>query len=75
MEVKQSNEGIHICQRRFAARVLERFGIDISKAMRILIVPGTKLVKDEHGVKVDDTIYKQMVGSLMYLTVTRPNIL
>ena len=34
-----------------------------------------KLIKDPEGRKVDNTIYKQMVGSLMYLTATRPYIM
>ena len=36
------------------------------------IVPGFKLMKDEHEVKIDNTLYKQIVGSLMYLTATQP---
>lgn len=39
------------------------------------IVPGTKLMKDADGVKLDSTHYKQIVGSLMYLTNTRPDIM
>jgi hypothetical protein len=34
-----------------------------------------KLHKDNGGKKVDDTLYKQIVGSLMYLTATRPDIM
>ncbi|XP_057510772.1 secreted RxLR effector protein 161-like [Actinidia eriantha] len=36
---------------------------------------GLKLTKDHKGQKVDSTIYKQIVGSLMYLTTTRPDIM
>ncbi|KAL6340120.1 hypothetical protein AAG906_038955 [Vitis piasezkii] len=36
---------------------------------------GMKLNKDNGGKKVDDTLYKQIVGSLMYLTTTRPDIM
>lgn len=38
------------------------------------VVPGFKLVKDEGGTGVDATAYKQMVGSLMYMTATRPDL-
>ncbi|XP_058110873.1 secreted RxLR effector protein 161-like [Magnolia sinica] len=36
---------------------------------------GLKLTKDSQGKRVDDTLYKQMVGSLMYLNATRPDIM
>ncbi|CAL8176432.1 unnamed protein product [Prunus armeniaca] len=38
------------------------------------IVLGCKLLRDEDGVKVDSTIYKQIMGSLMYLTTIRPDM-
>ena len=39
------------------------------------IVSRTKLVKNLNGLMIDHTLYKQIVGSLMYLTTTRPNIM
>jgi hypothetical protein len=39
------------------------------------IVPGVKLNKDDQGVQVDESYYKQIVGSLMYLTTTRPDMM
>ena len=39
------------------------------------IVPGVKLTKDEKGAKINGTMYKQLIGSLMYLTGTRPNLM
>ncbi|XP_058759847.1 secreted RxLR effector protein 161-like [Vicia villosa] len=44
-------------------------------AVKNPIVVGTKLIKDEGGTEVDATLFKQMVGSLIYLTVTRPNLM
>jgi len=38
------------------------------------IVQGSKLSKDAGGVAVDESFYKQIVGSLMYLTSTRPDL-
>lgn len=75
VEVKQCSEGIFICQRRYAREVLARFGMDESNAVKNPIVPGTKLQKDEGDAKVDETVFKQVVGSLMYLTVTRPDLM
>lgn len=39
------------------------------------IVPGTRLSKEEGGDEVEASLYKQMMGSLMYLTATRPDIM
>lgn len=75
VEVKQSVNGIFICQKRYAREVLARFGMEESNAVKNPIVSGTKLTKDENGEKVDATMFKQLVGSLMYLTVTRPDLM
>lgn len=75
VEVKQCAGGIFICQRRYAREDLARLGMEDSNAVKNPIVPGTKLRKDEGGVRVDETKFKQMVGSLMYLTVTRPDLM
>ncbi|RVX05780.1 Retrovirus-related Pol polyprotein from transposon TNT 1-94 [Vitis vinifera] len=39
------------------------------------IVPGVRLMKDEEGAKVNATMYKQLVGSLMHLIATRPDLI
>jgi hypothetical protein len=39
------------------------------------IVIGLKLRKEDEGSKVDPTLFKRMVGSLMYLKTTRPDIM
>jgi hypothetical protein len=39
------------------------------------IVPGSRLSKNEGGAVVDTTMFKQMIGNLMYLIATRPNLM
>ena len=39
------------------------------------IVPGVRLTKDEEGAKVNATMYRQLIGSFIYLTVTRLNLM
>lgn len=46
-----------------------------SNSVQTPIVPGFKLFKDEGGTKVDKTYFKQIVGCLMYLTATRPDLM
>ncbi|KAK6121804.1 hypothetical protein DH2020_044417 [Rehmannia glutinosa] len=75
IEVLQNQEGIFICQRRYAMEVLKRFDMDKCNSVHNPFVPGYKLMRDENGVKVDSCRYKQIVGSLMYLSATRPDIM
>ncbi|XP_050897716.1 secreted RxLR effector protein 161-like [Lathyrus oleraceus] len=44
-------------------------------SVRNPIVPGTILSKDEDDTEVDDMMFKQVIGSLMYLMVTRPDLM
>jgi len=39
------------------------------------MVPGTRLSIDKEGEKIEETLFKQLVGSLMYLTITRPDLI
>ena len=75
IEVMQKADGIFICHRKYIAELIERFGMRNYNSVCNLIVPGQKVGRDEAGVKVDSTLYKQMVGSLMYLTATRPDLM
>ncbi|KAM0043888.1 putative RNA-directed DNA polymerase [Helianthus debilis subsp. tardiflorus] len=74
IEVHQSNLGISLCQSQYAKAVLERFRMWESNSVNNPIVKGTVLTKAGVGEEVDATAYKRLVGSLMYLTVTRPDI-
>ncbi|XP_019414624.1 PREDICTED: uncharacterized protein LOC109326393 [Lupinus angustifolius] len=75
IEVKQRSNGIFICQRRYAQEVLARFDMRGCNAVKNSIVSCTRLSMDVGGVRVDETLFKQVVGSLMYLTVTRPDLM
>lgn len=75
IEVLQQNDGIFISQKKYAMDVLKRFGMEECNAVHNPIVSGFKMTKDEDEVKVDSTYFKQIVGSLMYLTKTRPDLM
>ena len=61
-------------QRKYAADILNRFGIENYNSVCNPIVPRQKIGKDENGATVDVTLYKQIVGSLMYLIATHPEV-
>ena len=75
VEVLQKTDDIYISQKKYALDVLKRFGMEESNSVHSLIVTGFKVFKDENGVKVDATFFKKIVGSLMYLTTTRPYLM
>lgn len=75
VEVIQDQEGIFINQKKYASEVLKRFGMEHCNSVRNPTVQGCKLTKEGVGPEVDATLYKQMVGSLRYLTATRPDLI
>ncbi|KAH9735189.1 hypothetical protein KPL71_017659 [Citrus sinensis] len=75
LEVIQSDAGNFICQKKYVEEILERFQMKNCNSVTTPIEKGLKLVKDPAGRIVDSTLYKQIVGSLMYLTATRPDIM
>lgn len=75
IEVIQRKAGLFICQRRYAQAILARFNMADCNSVRNPIVPGTNLSKDEEGTRIDAMQYRQAVCCLMYLTVTRPDLM
>nr|GFB86050.1 reverse transcriptase [Tanacetum cinerariifolium] len=75
IEVKQTEEGIFICQERYAKEILKRFGMDKCNLVGTPIEHKVKPSKHDGGKAVDSTLFKSLVGSLRYLTCTRPDIL
>jgi hypothetical protein len=74
IEVKQTKEGIFMHQQKYACEILNRFNMENCNNVCNPIVSGNKLKKDETGIACDSTNYKQMVGCLMYLLATRPDL-
>ena len=74
IEVEKSEKGIFICQNKYATDLLKRFRMDNSKPVPTPVATATKLSKDDEGVDVNPTLFKRLVGNLMYLTATRPDI-
>ena len=75
IEVKQMDDGIFISQEKYAEQILERFKVQNNKSTPTPIAIGLKLSKEDSSKSVNPTLYKSMVGSLMYLTATRPDLM
>ena len=75
IEVDQNKTGIFISQEKYVNEVLSRFNMQDSKAAITPTVMGLKLSKEDSNKDFDPSVYKSIVGSLMYLTATRPDIM
>jgi len=75
IDVVQSSAGISISQKKYLQEILNRFSMEECNHVTTPTEFGVKLTKDEEAKKVNSTLYKQIVGSLMYLTTTRPDIM
>ncbi|GJY62424.1 putative ribonuclease H-like domain-containing protein [Tanacetum coccineum] len=75
LQVKQQPDGIFISQDKYVADILKKFDFCSIKTATTPIESNKPLVKDEDGVDVDVHVYRSMIGSLMYLTASRPDIM
>ncbi|GJS99806.1 retrovirus-related pol polyprotein from transposon TNT 1-94 [Tanacetum coccineum] len=74
LQVSQNPGGIFINQSKFALEILKKFGMDSCDPVDTPMVDQLKLDEDPLGIPVDQTRFHSMVGSLMYLTASRPDL-
>ncbi|GJX88961.1 putative ribonuclease H-like domain-containing protein [Tanacetum coccineum] len=75
LQVKQKEDGIFISQDKYVAEILKKFDFANVKTASTPIETQKPLVKDEEANDVDVHLYRSMIGSLMYLTASRPDIM
>ena len=75
LQVKQSSTGILLHQGKYVEDLLEKYGFSDAKDAPSPMDERNKLVEDIEGISVNHTDYRSKVGSLMYLTASRPDIL
>ncbi|KAK3010974.1 hypothetical protein RJ639_010854 [Escallonia herrerae] len=74
LEVQKLEDGYFVSQKGYAQSLLERFNMGESKSMSTPMEPNMKLKKDEGKLLEEGRKFRQLVGSLIYLTITRPEI-
>ncbi|KAK2410100.1 putative mitochondrial protein [Trifolium repens] len=74
LQIKQMDDTIFISQSKYARNIIKKFGMDNATHKRTPAPTHLKLTKDEKGISVDQSLYKSMIGSLLYLTASRPDI-
>nr|GFC28998.1 ribonuclease H-like domain, reverse transcriptase, RNA-dependent DNA polymerase [Tanacetum cinerariifolium] len=75
LQVNQKKDGIFISQDKYVTEILKKFGFTEVKNASTPVETQKPLLKDEDGEEVDVHMYKSMIGSLMYLTSSRPDIM
>ena len=75
LQVKQSEKGIFICQSKYVKDMLKKFNLTNCSSMKTPMAPPLTLNKDSDGKPVNVTEYRGMIGTLLYLTASRPDIM
>jgi hypothetical protein len=74
LQIKQSKEGTFVHQAKYTKDIVRKFKMEDSKAMATPMSTTTTLDANEEGEHMDHKEYWSMIGSLLYLTATRPDI-
>ena len=74
LQVKQTDDGIFINQSKYTRNLLKKYGLQDCSSASTPMATATKLSPDEDN-KVDEANFRGMIGSLLYLTASRPDIM
>lgn len=75
VEIHQSKAGIYICQKKYASNIFKRFNFASCKEVSTPLVLNDNVSK-ENGNNLDNpAVFRSLVGSLLSLTETRPNLM
>ena len=75
LQIKQLPDDIFINQAKYAKALIKKFGMEESKCSPTPMATNVYLDADEAGQPVEISQYRVMIGSLLYLTASRPDIL
>jgi hypothetical protein len=75
LQVKQSSTRIFISQEKYLKEMLKKFKMEDSSPVSTPMVVGCKMSKDDISPDVDQRSYLSMIGSLMYIKASRPDIM
>ena len=75
LQIKQTPTGLFVSQEKYTRELLVKYNFKDLKGKATPMANGVKLDVDEKGNSVDQKLYRGMIGSLLYLTASRPDIL
>ena len=74
LQIRQQDSSIFLSQSKYAKNFMKKFGLESASSIRTPMSPNVKLTIDLLGKSVDSSLYRSMIGSLLYLTASRPDI-
>lgn len=74
IEISRSADGIFLCQRKYTRDIISEFGMAGKKPLQLPMDIHMKLTPDKGDILFDPSLYQRLVGKLIYLTITRPDI-
>ena len=74
LQTCQQESGIFLSQSKYARNLVKKFGLESVSSVRTPMRPNVKLTVDLLGKSVDSSLYRSIIGSLLYLTASKPDI-
>ena len=75
LQISQQEKGIFICQAKYIKEMLKKFKMENCKPVLTPMVTGCKLIIDNSSKDVEQRLYRSMIGSLIYVTTSRPDVM
>jgi hypothetical protein len=75
LQIKQLKNGIFVCQGKYIKDMLKKFGMEDAKGISTPMGINGSLDSDAGGNMVNQTMYRSMIGSLLYVTASRPDVM
>lgn len=75
IQISQSNKGIFISLTKYIKEMLRKFKIEDYSLVSTPMVTGCKLHKNNESLETNHTLYRSMIGILLYVTASMPNVM
>jgi hypothetical protein len=75
LQIRQRNQAIFISQTKYIKEMLKRFRMEDCKPVITPMKTSCKLIKDDDSKSTDQRKYRSMIGSLLYMTTSRPDVM
>ena len=75
LQISQLDDRFFISQIKYIKEMLNKFGMEDCKSVSTPMITSCKLSKDYESKEVDQRLYRLMIGSLLYVTASRPDVM